>query len=150
MLTLNSGKCAMGWDEFTAIIMAVFLWAGTTLALDGQILGLLMFLLVLDGITGFIKALVLKKATSQRLIFGIGKKMLIILVPITISAAAIISGNDVTVFISWVYSLLALGEAYSILANIIAINSKKEIEEFDALSVISNGILKILKNIGQK
>ena len=134
----------MGWDEFTGIMATAFIWAGTMLALDGKVLGLLMFLLVVDAFTGFIKAIVLRKATSQKLIYGVGKKLLIILVPISISAAAIIAGQDITTFITLVYSILALGEAYSILANIIAINTKKEIEEFDALAIIANGLRNIL------
>jgi len=135
----------MDWNEFVGVIVSVFLWAGTTLALDGKVLGMLIFLLTLDALTGFIKAIVLKRATSKELIYGLGKKLLIVFVPISISAAAIIAGQDITTFITIVYSVLAFGEAYSVLANIIAINTRKEIEEFDALAIIANGLRKILQ-----
>lgn len=130
-------RCVMiEFVEFKAIIVSTFTWALATLALDGSILGILIFLLLLDATTGFLKALVMKKATSRVLIYGIGKKLTIVLIPITLSAGAIIIGRDITALIDWAYSLLALGEVYSIIGNVVTINTRKEVVEFDALLIL--------------
>jgi len=143
-MILKNRKCAvMEFVEIKGIVVATFSWAFATLALDGELLGILLFLLIIDSITGYIKAIIFKKATSHMLIYGIGKKLTILLIPIAASAGAIIAGKDITGLIAWVYSLLALGEVYSIIGNVIAINTKKEISEFNALMIIANRLEEI-------
>lgn len=144
-MNLKKRRCVvMSWDEMVGVVISVFVWAGTTLAVDGHVLGVLLFLLIVDAFTGFVKAVVLRKATSKELIHGLGKKLTIVFIPIAISAAAVMSGKDITTFMDFIYSMLAFGEAYSIVGNVIAINSRQEITEFDALSVIANGLRALL------
>ncbi len=105
--------------------------------LDATVISMYALLLVIDIVTGVLKAIRLgRKPTSKAFLIGIMAKLTFLLIPITIAVAAKGIGLDLTSFVTTVIAALILNEVYSTIANIYTINTGKEAEEFDVLSKI--------------
>ena len=109
------------------------------IGLDVRSYGILAVLMVLDTITGIIRAGVVhgwRSVNSHQASFGILSKLVMILVPIVLALA----GEGVKINIIWVaqgaLSMLILSETYSILGNIQSVRLRRDVVEFDAINFI--------------
>lgn len=130
------------------IITATYLpmvWLIHYLGLNAESVAILSTLLVVDTITGFWKEKAIGGVpTSTRLANGIISKMVLLIVPFLVALAAKGVGVDISTFVVVVIDILIISELYSTIANIYTIRSKKQVEEFDALSFILKRIRSIL------
>ncbi len=105
--------------------------------------------MIVDTITGVVRSAYLHGGRSIRshvLAAGVLAKMLLILVPLIVAWAGEGVGLNLTSVAGAALSVFILSEAYSILGNIYAIHTKKELTEFDAVA----GVLKMLRNTIEK
>ena len=104
----------------------------------------LIGLMVLDTLSGIIKWLMIDKVTvrSNSLKDGVLRKVIALFIPLTIGLMIKATGTENDVFLSVVFTVLCLAECYSIWGNLYSAVTKKDIQEYDALSAI----LKFLKD----
>jgi hypothetical protein len=139
---------------FAEIKLAIYAFTAGCLAYFGipaEAYGLLALLIVLDTLTGSLKAIVLspRSFTSADLRNGVLAKLLLLLIPLVV---AIVSKSVPQPFDAMVLSsvagsigILAVSEAYSILSNVGAIVSKKGGSEMDGVSFVISKLLSIFK-----
>lgn len=97
----------------------------------------LAVLLVIDMITGVAKEFKLgRMPRSRRFTNGIVSKVVLILIPFVLAITAKAVSIDIVVMIWVVINALILSETYSSIANIYTISTGREVEEFDAMSLI--------------
>ena len=106
--------------------------------------GSLMMIDVFTGVVASASCCGWKAITSRKLIFGVLSKLFLLFIPLSVALAAIITGNDMKFIISSSISILALGEAYSIIGNVYTIKSGKRVLEFDAVSLILTKVREML------
>lgn len=109
---------------------------------------ILTTLMAIDVITGVIRSGVLhgwRTVTSHLLSIGVMKKLLFLMIPFILALSAKGVGVDLMWVISWAISALILSETYSALSNIYAIHTKKDVEEFDAMSYILERLRDLLE-----
>jgi toxin secretion/phage lysis holin len=105
-------------------------------------------LVLIDYVTGILKARSLKQSiTSHKMKYGILSKMSLIVLPIALALAAKISDENTTVFFNWMINLLVVSEAYSIVGNVYAIRTAKELPEWDVIALLGR---KIRERFGDK
>lgn len=120
------------------------------LGLSTESYGILATLMIVDTLTGIIRAGVVrgwKSVNSHNLSFGILSKMCLILVPFVVAIAGKGAGFDLTVVASGALSVLILSETYSILGNTQSIRIRKDIQEFDAINLLLSKMRKLLEKI---
>lgn len=121
-----------------------------------EVFTILSILMMLDMVTGVAKTIVLWwKPTSERFIIGLISKCLLLLVPMVIGLIAKGAFQiDITMFVRWVLWALVLAEWYSVLQNIVSTVQKKEIKEYDAMTLVLTTILErvqdMLTNLAKK
>jgi len=106
--------------------------------------GSLMMMDVLTGVIASASCCGWKAITSRKLIFGVLSKLFLLFIPLSVALAAKVVGNDMSFIVSSSISILALGEAYSIIGNIYTIKSGKRVLEFDAVSLILSRVREML------
>lgn len=107
--------------------------------------GLFALLLILDYITGIMKAKRLNESiTSNKMKYGLASKLILLLIPLTVAIAAkAVDADSHYILLGGMY-ILILSEAYSIIGNVYAFNKKEELPELDALAVLAKYIRNIL------
>ncbi|MCK5111064.1 MAG: phage holin family protein [Arcobacteraceae bacterium] len=115
----------------------------TYLSVPAESFVILGILLGIDYFTGVLKAIIVNKVTlkSLRAVSGLFKKALVVLLVLTIALMAKGLSLNFELYLTVLVSALIISEAYSIIGNIYSIVSGKEIEEFDALSMIIKRVL---------
>ena len=114
---------------------------------------ILAVLIMADFFLGIIKSYSLywgKSITSSRARTGILAKLSILIIPLTLWVMGKAAGVETMWIAPFSAGLLALAEAYSIVSNIAAIRTGKDVEEFDAISYALKKILKLIKTLLQK
>lgn len=117
--------------------------------LSAQAFAIFGALIIIDTLTGIIRAVRLKggrSVTSLRLTSGVISKLLIILVPLIIAWAGQGSGLNLTLVAQGALSMLILAEAYSIIGNIHAIRVGKDLKEFDAIAWVLTKVRSVIEN----
>ncbi len=126
-----------------------FIAGATYLGLSHESIVVLSILILLDIITGVAKAGVVKgwrTITSSRLAAGVLAKSLLVLVPIILAMGGKGIGVDLTIMAQGALTVLILSELYSVIGNIHAVQSKKEKNEFDAMSIVVFWVREVLEN----
>jgi phage-related holin len=97
-----------------------------------------MWLMIIDTISGIIKAIAVDKIKFTFKIFylGIMSKFVLLLIPITLALIALGLGYDFTWAVEATLRLIILSEGISIVTNTISIREKKVYENRDYLSII--------------
>lgn len=127
-----------------------FLWNTIVLILSGILayldisqepFGLFATLLIIDYVTGLMKAKVLCiSITSNKMKYGVISKLSLLLIPITIAIGAKAVGADSHhILLAGMY-ILIFSEVYSIIGNIYSIRTKDELPEYDAVGAIGKKI----------
>lgn len=109
------------------------------LGLSTESYGILALLMIVDTITGIIRAGVVHgwgSVNSHNLSFGVLSKMCLISAPFIVAIAGRGAGVDLTLVAKGALNMLILSEAYSVLGNTQAIRIRKDIKEFDAINII--------------
>ncbi|MFK7059672.1 phage holin family protein [Flavobacterium oreochromis] len=128
-------------NEVKILLYGVVLY----LDLDIEIVKVLFFLMVIDTFLGIIKAIVLNNIFSfKKLALGFVSKLAILLIPVALALMSKGLNYDFKWFVTIVIDLLIVSDGISIFSNIIAIKTKKEIENFDALTQLLKAIRNLL------
>lgn len=140
----------MALSPFTIPIIAIFERAGIQAA-DMQALAVVI---AIDFFLGFTKSLVLGTTTSRRIWKGIAGKVSVIAGILGIAVAthyvsamsgvAFISGENMA---EWLIFSAMAAEGVSIARNVVAIQTKKEMLEFNALAMIWTGVMKKFEKV---
>lgn len=120
-------------NEFKLLLYGVFLY----LDLDIEIVKVLFFLMLLDTLLGIIKAIVLTNTFSFKLlVLGFVSKLAILLIPVALALMSKGLNYDFKWFVTVIIDLLIVSDGISIFSNVIAIKTKNEVENFDALTIV--------------
>jgi len=128
--------------KFIFFVLAGYLsWFFSYLNISVEVFSIFSFLLVIDFITGVVKASTLgHRITSNKAKYGVLSKFSLILIPIVVALGAKGVGKDAGDLFVWGMNLLILSEVYSIIGNVYAIRTKKELPEWDVISILGKRI----------
>ncbi len=113
----------------------------TYLQMDVEIIKVLFYLMGMDTFLGIVKTIVLGRVFSfNKLAVGIISKLAVLLIPTALALMSIGLNYNFKWFVTIVMDLLIVSDGISIMSNIIAIKTKKEMENFDALTLILKSI----------
>lgn len=135
-------------SELKMCIYAAFVF----LNIDTDIVKILTYLMCLDTIFGFAKAIVMKENVSfGRMFYGLTTKFLVLLIPMTLALVGKgLKGYDFTPFIEIVLKVLVVSEGISIITNMYVIKTKKAVKNIDFVSMLLNSIRKGLTGLLKK
>lgn len=120
------------------------------LGLSFEAWGILAVFMIVDTILGIIRSMTLYGAhsfTSRLLAHGVVSKCLVLFVPIILVWTGRGVGFDFLPVAKGTLSVLVLAEAYSILGHVQSIRTKKDIKEFDAVSMVLKGVRETLEKM---
>ncbi len=124
-------------NELKILIYSFFVY----LEIDVELLKVLFCLMMIDTFLGVVKVIVLEKVFSfRKLILGLVSKIAVLVIPMSLALMGKGLNYDFKWFITLVIDLLIVSDGISIFSNVIAIRTKKEVKNFDALT-------KLLKTI---
>ncbi|KAF2515233.1 phage holin family protein [Flavobacterium foetidum] len=124
-------------DEIKLLLYGVFIY----LEMDTGIVKVLFYLMVMDTFLGVTKAIVLNNPFSfKKLASGFVSKLAVLLIPTALALMSIGLNYNFKWFVTIVMDLLIVSDGISIISNIIAIKTKKEVENFDAMTLILKSI----------
>lgn len=146
------------FNRINEIKTAIYL-AFVFLNIDTDVVKILMWLMLIDTISGVVKSFCTSKHFDFKLLFfGACSKLLVLLIPMTLALVAkgISKDYDFTPVLDAVLRLLVVSEGLSIITNFYVIKTKKEVKNFDVISIllstlrrgmlaIINGTLKTLE-----
>jgi len=133
-------------NEFKLLFYGVFMY----LEMEIEIVKVLFFLMVIDTFLGVTKTIVLNNAFSfKKLALGFVSKLALLVVPMALALMSKGLNYNFKWFVTIVMDLLIVSDGISIISNVIAIKTKKEVENFDAmtrmLKAIRNGLIQLFK-----
>lgn len=110
------------------------------LNVDLDVAHIIMWLMLIDTITGIIKSIVVGKLmfSFKALYTGILTKFVLLLIPMLVSLTAMGLGYEFLWVIESALRLIVLSESISVLTNIISIKQRRNIQNKDYLSLILN------------
>ena len=114
--------------------------------IDERVLALYWILLIMDFVTGTIKAWLNKDLSSRKAIHWFFSKFTIILLILSVGIFWKILNYDMTFILSSTFSALSLAEMYSIVWNTYEIRTWKKIKEYDAVAILLSKVLWGIKN----
>lgn len=135
-------------NELKLLLYGVFMY----LEMDLEIVKVLFYLMVLDTFLGIVKTIVLNNPFSfKKLALGFVSKLAVLLIPTALALMSKGLNYNFNWFVTIVMDLLIVSDGISIISNIIAIKTKKEVEDFDALTLIlksiRNRLIQLFKRI---
>lgn len=132
-------------NEIKAVVYSTFVF----LNIDTDIVQILIYLMCLDTLFGFTKAIVMKENVSfGRMFYGFTTKILVLLIPMTLALVGKgLKGYDFTPFVEIVLKVLVVSEGISIVTNMYVIKTKKAVKNVDFVSMLLNSIRKGLTNL---
>jgi len=118
------------------------------LEISQEAIFILTILMLVDTFTGIIKTIALKKKpTSSRLSLGILSKVTLMLIPFCLALAGKGIGLELITVALGTINVLILSETYSIISNIYVIRTRKDVKEYDVISLLLNKLRKILEKL---
>jgi len=134
-------------NELKLLLYGVFVY----LEMDIEIVKVLFYLMVIDTILGVVKTIVLKKAFSFKVLaLGFVSKLAVLLIPMALALMSKGLNYNFKWFVTIVMDLLIVSDGISIFSNAIAIKTKKEVENFDALTTVLKAIRNALIQLFKK
>ena len=135
-------------NELKLLLYGIFIY----LEMDREIVKVLFYLMVIDTALGIIKTIVLNNFFSfKKLALGFVSKPAVLLIPTALALMSKGLSYNFKWFVTIVMDLLIVSDGISIISNIIAIKTKREVENFDAMTVIlksvRNSLIQLLKKI---
>ena len=108
---------------------------------------ILTALMVVDTVFGVVKSIRLRTTSSTKLTTGVLSKFILLLIPISISLAGILTGMNLKPMAIGTINIMAMAELYSIITNAYIIRTGKEVKEIDAIALMLKGIKKSVEKI---
>lgn len=103
--------------------------------IDIELLKVLFCLMLIDTFLGVVKVIVLEKTFYfKKLILGFVSKLAVLVIPMSLNLMGKGLNYDFNWFITLVIDLLIVSDGISIFSNVIAIKTKQEVKNFDALT----------------
>ncbi|WP_233430781.1 MULTISPECIES: phage holin family protein [Flavobacterium] len=135
-------------NELKLLLYGIFIY----LEMDAEIVKVLFYLMVLDTFLGIVKTIVLNNPFSfKKLALGFVSKLAVLLIPTALALMSKGLNYNFKWFVTIVMDLLIVSDGISIISNIIAIKTKKEVENFDAMTLIlksiRNRLIQLFKRI---
>ncbi|XDZ56619.1 hypothetical protein FlaCF_3667 [Flavobacterium tructae] len=135
-------------NELKLLLYGIFIY----LEMDAEIVKVLFYLMVLDTFLGIVKTIVLNNSFSfKKLALGFVSKLAVLLIPTALALMSKGLNYNFKWFVTIVMDLLIVSDGISIISNIIAIKTKKEVENFDAMTLIlksiRNRLIQLFKRI---
>jgi hypothetical protein len=135
-------------NELKLLLYAIFIY----LEIDTGIVKVLFYLIVMDTFLGIIKTIVLNnKFSFKKLAVGFVSKLAVLVIPTALALMSKGLDYDFNWCVTIVMDLLIVSDGISIISNIIAIKTKKEVENFDAMTLIlksiRNRLIQLLKKL---
>jgi phage-related holin len=133
------------WEQIKIPLYGLFAF----LNINIDVVNVIMWLMLIDTISGVAKAVIVDKIQFTFKIFYIGimSKFVLLLIPITLALMALGIGYDFTWAVEAVIRLIILSEGISFFTNIVSIREKKVYENRDYLSIILNWVRENLISI---
>ncbi len=134
-------------NEIKTAIYSAFVF----LHIDTEVVKVLLFLMLFDTIFGIVKSIVMGvKFDFKVLLGGIINKTLTLLIPMTLALVGQgLKKYDFTPLVDMVLRILVVAEGFSILTSFYVIKTKKEVENFDIitllLAALRQNVMKLLK-----
>lgn len=123
----------------------------TYLGINGESFLLFSILLIMDYITGVLKAKALKHSiTSNKMKYGIISKLSLLFIPVTLAIGAKAVGADFATVLLVGINILVVSEVYSIIGNFYAMRTQEELPEYDAVAMIGKKIRNVLLKYGEE
>lgn len=117
------------------IIYAVFAY----LNIERDMVFILSMLMLGDMIFGVLKAMRLSvKVKMSTMMWGFATKLSLLMIPMVVALMGKALGKDFIWTVDFAIKMLIVNEGFSILANILSIKQKKNIENFDFVSLTIN------------
>lgn len=133
--------------ELKLLLYGIFMY----LEMDTGIVKVLFYLMIMDTFLGIIKTIVLTNIFSfKKLVLGFVSKLAILLIPTALALMSKGLNYNFNWFVTAVMDLLIVSDGISIISNIIAIKTKKEVENFDAMTLILKSIRNRLIHLFKK
>ncbi|CAH0336137.1 hypothetical protein FVB9288_01811 [Flavobacterium sp. CECT 9288] len=135
-------------NEIKLLLYGIFMY----LDMDTGIVKVLFYLMVMDTFLGVIKTIVLNDQFSfKKLVLGFVSKLAVLLIPTALALMSKGLNYNFKWFVTIVMDLLIVSDGISIISNIIAIKTKKEVENFDAMTLtlkaIRTGLIQLFKRL---
>ena len=135
-------------NELKLLLYGLFVY----LEIEIEMVKVLFFLMVIDTVLGVIKTLVLGHLFSfKKMALGFVSKLAVLLIPMALALMSKGLNYDFKWFVTIVMDLLIVSDGISIFSNVIAIKTKQEVENFDAmtrvLKVIRNSLIKLFRKL---
>jgi phage-related holin len=133
------------WEQIKVPLYTLFAF----LQVDIDIVHIIMWLMIIDTISGIAKAVIVDKIkfTLEKFYTGIMSKFVLLLIPITLALMALGIGYDFTWAVEATLRLIILSEGISFFTNIVSIRERKVYENRDYLSIILNWVREKLISI---
>ena len=124
-------------NELKLLLYGIFMY----LEMDTGIVKVLFYLMIMDTFLGIIKTIVLTNVFSfKKLVLGFVSKLAVLLIPTALALMSKGLNYNFNWFVTAVMDLLIVSDGISIISNTIAIKTKKEVENFDAMTLILKSI----------
>jgi hypothetical protein len=135
-------------NELKLLLYGIFIY----LEMDIEIVKMLFYLMVMDTFLGIVKTVVLNNPFSFKILaLGFVSKLAVLLIPTALALMSKGLNYNFKWFVTIVMDLLIVSDGISIISNIIAIKTKKEVENFDAMTLtlkaIRNGLIQLFKRL---
>lgn len=131
-------------DQIKTMICTMFAF----LNIDADIVKILMLLMFLDTVFGITKSIVLKKDVTKGILFlGLLVKMVILLIPMVLALVGKGLKYDFTPIVDAVLRVLVASEGLSIFTSMYVIKTKKDVKNFDIITLLLSSIRKALFNL---
>lgn len=122
-------------EFFRYIVYAVFAY----LNIERDMVFILSMLMLGDMIFGVLKAMRLSiKVKMSTMMWGFATKLSLLMIPMVVALMGKALGKDFVWTVDFAIKMLIVNEGFSILANILSIKQKKNIENFDFVSLTVN------------
>jgi phage-related holin len=142
---------AWGWIKSASYFLALAVSAAITyIGVEHKLIYTLTGLMVVDWITGVVKARRLKiDVTSKRSNKGIIEKMMLLLIPVAIAVTLKAVEVPIGITMKAAFTLITVAELFSVVSNCYCIYTKTDVKEYDAVTAVirflRNTLMKGLK-----
>lgn len=119
------------------------------LGISGGLILLLWFFMISDTLLGVWKAGVLggwSGITAQKFWLGMGTKIAILFVPLSLALTGELAGYDLNIFVLTTMYMLIANDAMSCYTNLLSIRQKKNHENKDLVELLINTLRMIIYN----
>lgn len=131
-------------NEIKILIYSFFVY----IDIDIELLKVLFCLMLIDTFLGIVKVIVLEKTFYfKKLILGFVSKLAVLVIPMSLNLMGKGLNYDFNWFITLVIDLLIVSDGISIFSNVIAIKTKQEVKNFDALTKLLKAVRSSLINL---